>query len=89
VSPGEAEEASIADTAPEPPALETPPGEPVQVQRSETLRKIALRKYGQWNPRVFEQIRKENPWLTDPDKVRAGQTLILPSWESFGETTAP
>ncbi len=51
----------------------------VRVARSETLRRIALRHYGRWNAEVWEQIRQSNPWLTDPDKLRAGEVLALPS----------
>jgi general secretion pathway protein A len=70
--------------APPPPApVAAPEPEPAQVQvrRGETLRRIALRHYGAWNPQVWQHIQQSNPGLRDPGTIRAGQILLLPGLE--------
>ncbi len=50
----------------------------VQVRQGETMRRIALRTYGRWDAEVWERVRKHNPQLTSPERLRAGQVLLLP-----------
>ena len=54
----------------------------VRVERGDTMRQIALRQYGRWNPQIWQVIHKSNPDLTDPGQLRAGQVLVLPPREA-------
>ena len=50
----------------------------VRVAPADTMRQIALRRYGRWDPQVWDHIHKANPGLSDPGKVQVGQVLLLP-----------
>lgn len=69
--------APVPAPEPAPPLIET-----VRVEPSHTLRGIALRKYGRWDPQVWQLIKRGNPWLRDPDLLQAGQILALPPWKT-------
>ncbi len=62
-------------------------GRVVRVERGETMRRIALREYGRWDGQIWERIRRGNPGLTDPGKLRAGLLVVLP--ESEETKTSP
>jgi general secretion pathway protein A len=66
---------------PAPVATAEPEPERVQVQHGETMRRIAIRHYGRWDPQVWQHIQKSNPGLADPGRLRAGQILVLPPRE--------
>jgi general secretion pathway protein A len=74
--------AEAAAAAPGPPAARplefSGTARTVTVQRGQTMRRIALRTYGRWDPAVWEHVRRHNPGLTDPGKLHAGQILLLP-----------
>jgi len=55
--------------------------EQVRVQGTDTMRQISLRRYGRWNEQVWMHIRKHNPRLTDPARLRLGQVILLPPRE--------
>src|SRR5581483_8972492 len=65
-----ATELPIAERTPE-----TFPAARVSVAPGETLRRIALREYGQWNEEIWQWIRRANPQLTDPDNLKAREVL--------------
>lgn len=53
--------------------------EDVRVAPGQTLYKISVSKLGKYDDRVLEQFRGLNPWLNDPDHIRTGQKLRIPS----------
>jgi N-acetylmuramoyl-L-alanine amidase len=68
---------TLLGEAPVAPARAQSPGRPQQVivQPGDTLSGIAVRFYG--SPAAVERIRAANK-LTDPDRILAGSTLLLP-----------
>ncbi len=71
--------------APEAPAkrpLPLPVAPQVVVLPKDTLRQIALRRYGRWDGGIWRLIRRANPALTDPGRLPAGQVLALPEVEN-------
>lgn len=82
VSSNPAPTTALATPAPQvvqPQLPEPDPGRVVRVERGETMRRIALREYGRWDGQIWERIRRGNPGLTDPARLLAGQTVVLPA----------
>jgi len=50
----------------------------IQVVRNETLFGISMENYGRYDQQIVDVIRQMNPWLDDPDHIRAGQKLRIP-----------
>ncbi len=75
-----AEEQPAAESSPGDPVPETFPTVRVSVAPGETLRRIALREYGQWNDKIWQWIRRANPQLTNPDNLKAREVLLLPAY---------
>jgi general secretion pathway protein A len=50
----------------------------IQVVRNETLFGISMENYGRYDQQIVDVIRQMNPWLEDPDHIRAGQKLRIP-----------
>jgi LysM repeat protein len=50
----------------------------IQVVRNETLFGISIENYGRYDQQIVDVIRQMNPWLNDPDHIRAGQQLRIP-----------
>ena len=46
------------------------------VQKGETLWEIAGREYG--DPTQYFRIKKANPQLKNPDKIKAGTKILIP-----------
>jgi general secretion pathway protein A len=64
----------------------------IQVVRNETLFGISMENYGRYDQRIVDVIREMNPWLEDPDHIRAGQKLRIPVVEqdsNLSNTAAP
>jgi hypothetical protein len=51
----------------------------VQVKPGQTLYQISLQNVGRYNHNVLSQFRELNPWLTDPDFIPSGRTILIPS----------
>jgi general secretion pathway protein A len=51
----------------------------VIVQPNDDLRQICLHHLGSYNARVLREIRELNPWLSDPDRITVGQSIVLPA----------
>jgi nucleoid-associated protein YgaU len=77
-----------ASTAPENAALlalakEHPaPTTPYVVAHGETLSEIVRRELGQSYLAILPLLRVSNPWMKDPNIIRAGQVLLLPRLQS-------
>jgi type II secretory pathway predicted ATPase ExeA len=50
----------------------------VTIEENQSIAGIARRYLGEFNAGRLHQIRALNPWLTNPDRVEAGQKLLLP-----------
>jgi LysM repeat protein len=64
----------------------------IQVVRNETLFGISMENYGRYDQQIVDVIRQMNPWLNDPDHIRAGQTLRIPVVQqdsNLSNTAAP
>jgi general secretion pathway protein A len=53
--------------------------EDVRVKPGQTLYQISLNKFGKYDRKVLEELRGLNPWLSDPDRIRTGQKIRVPS----------
>jgi type II secretory pathway predicted ATPase ExeA len=53
--------------------------EDVRVKSGQTLYQISLNKLGRYDGKVLEQLRGLNPSLSNPDRIRTGQKLRIPS----------
>lgn len=49
----------------------------VVVQPGDTLRQIALRTVGQYSDTIVEKIKAENPRVSDPNHIEAGQKITV------------
>lgn len=58
------------------PASSSAPGATYTVQKGDTLYGIARRVYG--DGKKVKDILAANPSITDPNKIRVGQQLVLP-----------
>jgi general secretion pathway protein A len=50
----------------------------LRVTQDQTLHGIAIREFGGYTPKNMKAIQEFNPWLTDPDSIRAGQEIRIP-----------
>jgi general secretion pathway protein A len=50
----------------------------VRVARDETLSGIVIQNLGRARRGDMRKIRELNPWLRDPDRIEAGQTILIP-----------
>jgi general secretion pathway protein A len=51
----------------------------LEVKPHETVSGLSMANLGKYDKRVAEEIRRLNPWLTDPNAIRAGQTIRIPT----------
>lgn len=51
----------------------------VRVLPGETLYRISVKNLGAYNHDILNQIRGLNPWMTDPDHIRSGRQILIPS----------
>jgi type II secretory pathway predicted ATPase ExeA len=63
-----------------------PESEPrsVRILRGETLNRISVENLGRYDMQILEEIRSLNPGLSDPDRIRAGQQIVIPSAYLWG-----
>jgi len=69
----------VAELAPPSPA--SVPTTSVKVKPGETLFQISVNEFGRYDPTLVSQIQALNPWLTDPDHIQSGRTILVPSAE--------
>jgi general secretion pathway protein A len=71
------------------PAAQSVPAAPatasVKVLPGETLYRISVKNLGKYNHEILNQIRGLNPWINDPDHIRSGRQILIPS----ASVTAP
>ena len=53
--------------------------ESVRVLQGQSLYRISVDNLGRYDPKVLTEIRNLNPWLSDPDYIRVGQQVLMPS----------
>jgi general secretion pathway protein A len=53
--------------------------EDVRVKPGQTLYQISLNKFGKYDGKVLEELRGLNPSLENPDRIRTGQRIRIPS----------
>ena len=53
--------------------------ESVRVLQGQSLYRISVDNLGRYDPKVLTEIRNLNPWLSDPDYIRVGQKVLMPS----------
>jgi type II secretory pathway predicted ATPase ExeA/LysM repeat protein len=51
----------------------------VRVTQGLTLYRLSVKQFGKYNQSVLQEIRDLNPWLQDPNHIRPGQTIRIPS----------
>ncbi|MFZ0519484.1 MAG: AAA family ATPase [Candidatus Acidiferrales bacterium] len=61
------------------PASALPPPASVQITPGETLYRISVKNLGKYDPEVLTKIRGLNPWLNDPNRIRSGRQILMPS----------
>lgn len=73
--------ASLTSTAPaEPMRVKTKEAsEAIRVMPGQTLHQISVEKLGKYDNKVLKELRGLNPWLSDPDRIRTGQEIRIPS----------
>jgi general secretion pathway protein A len=60
-------------------AAPAPASDTVRVTQGLTLYSLSVGKFGKYNHAVLQEIRELNPWLQDPNHIRPGQTIRIPS----------
>jgi LysM repeat protein len=56
-----------------------PASETIRVSQGQTLYRISVKQFGKYNQALLQEIRDLNPWLNDPNHIRPGQTIRIPS----------
>lgn len=51
----------------------------VQVLPGETLYRISVKKLGRYDHDILNQLRGLNPWINDPNRIRSGRQILIPS----------
>jgi len=60
----------------------------VQVSPGQTLYKLCIENFGQYNETAVKEIRKLNPWLGNPKQMHPGQIIRIPAANADFERTA-
>lgn len=79
---GESNEPSHARTDVRPKTVRPSTPENSQLSRvapGQTLFRISVAKYGTYNDSILTKIRELNPWLSNPDVIKPGQQIRIPS----------
>ncbi len=63
------------------------PGKSIRVMQDQTLYSIAMSNLGAYNKENVREIQVLNPWLTDPNRIRAGRTIRIPEPKVKSEVT--
>ena len=61
----------------------------ILVLPNETLYRISLKNFGQYDEETLAKVRELNPWLTNPDLIQSGQKILVPSTRSLSHTLLP
>jgi type II secretory pathway predicted ATPase ExeA len=78
---GASETEPVASAAAEPTvnsSIASLPTKSIRVRKNQTLRSISKENLGAYTPYNLNAIQELNPWLTNPDHIRAGQTIRIP-----------
>jgi general secretion pathway protein A len=51
----------------------------VRISQGQTLYQISMNDLGRYDRRILAKIRNLNPWLGNPNQIRAGQQVLMPS----------
>lgn len=51
----------------------------VTIDRGDTLEDIATRRLGRWDSTVMREIRTLNPNMRDPNRIKSGSVILLPT----------
>jgi type II secretory pathway predicted ATPase ExeA len=57
--------------------------ESVRISPGQTLYQISVDNLGRYDSQVLAEIRNLNPWLRDPDRLRIGEQVVIPSAASI------
>jgi hypothetical protein len=71
-----------AERPPEPGPIASSSGqvqESVRISPGQTLYQISVDNLGRYDPQVLAEIRNLNPWLRDPNRLRIGEQVVIPS----------
>jgi type II secretory pathway predicted ATPase ExeA len=60
----------------------------VQVSPGQTLYKLCIENFGEYNETAVKEIRKLNPWLRNPKQMHPGQIIRIPAANADSEKTA-
>ncbi len=60
----------------------------VQVSPGQTLYKLCIENFGEYNETAVKEIRKLNPWLRSPKQMHPGQIIRIPAANSDSGGTA-
>jgi type II secretory pathway predicted ATPase ExeA len=71
LEPGETAQSAKRESQPAPDVILVQPGQ--------TLCQISFDELGGCNGKVLQELQELNPWLSDPDHIRPGQKLRIPS----------
>jgi type II secretory pathway predicted ATPase ExeA/LysM repeat protein len=64
----------------------------VRVTQGQTLYRISVENLGRYDSQTIKEIRSLNPFLSDPDYIRVGQQILVPSAQislSEGQNAVP
>jgi nucleoid-associated protein YgaU len=50
----------------------------IEVLADDTLAQISKQAFGKYDEETLAMFRKVNPWLSDPDHIKAGQQIRIP-----------
>lgn len=64
------------------PVTQPVPASSIQVMPGETLYRISVKNLGRYDHDILNQIRELNPWISDPDRIRSGRQILIPSASS-------
>jgi len=53
--------------------------EDLRVKPGQTIYQISVDRFGKYDDKVLDEIRGMNPWLSNPDLIRTGQKIRIPS----------
>jgi type II secretory pathway predicted ATPase ExeA/LysM repeat protein len=84
-------EDSVNPLESEPPKTEAPAKNvrTVRIEPNQTLYGISREKLGSFNDGDLKTLQSLNPWLKNPNFIRAGQTLLIPSASSGSNSMDP
>jgi type II secretory pathway predicted ATPase ExeA len=61
----------------------------IVVQPNDTLYRICLENFGRYDEETLARMRKLNPWLTNPRRIRVGRKIWVPGTRSESRRISP